>query len=187
MLNFSRAFWPKDKVHIVHILSGSLTLPKQSRVSICLCKVSKWLKVPGRGHYKHVTHFSSAQFMEIWNEAGVSRTGPGQQGQSFLSVCTTESSFLTPHLLEHPAQCWVYFGLIWQIFLSGGVTVQGLVACFHVSLPSWVNLGQECEEIVGDTGARAHVNWGSDREIILCDGCCWRRCRSSVWDRRMFQ
>lgn len=41
----------------------------------------------------------------------------------------------------------------------------------------WVNFGQECEEIVGDIGARAHVNWGSDREIILCDGCCWTPCK----------
>lgn len=39
----------------------------------------------------------------------------------------------------------------------------------------WVNSGQECEEIVGDIGARGHVNWSSDREIILCDGCCRRQ------------
>lgn len=47
----------------------------------------------------------------------------------------------------------------------------------------WVNSGPECEEIVGDIGARGQVNWGSDLEIILCDG--WvllEAMQSGVWN-----
>lgn len=51
---------------------------------------------------------------------------------------------------------------------------------FYLSGRLWINFGQECEEIVGDIEAHGHVNWSSDREIISCDGCCWRRCKVGV-------
>lgn len=71
---------------------------------------------------------------------------------SFLCVYI---KILTPHLLEHPLQCTVYFGLIWQVFLSGRWRASAWWHAFMSFSPPaglWVNAGQECEEIVRDIG-----------------------------------
>lgn len=114
--------------------------------------------------------------------AGASGTGLlvwlGQRGHSFLCVSTSKSNLPTPHLLEHPTQYTFYFGLVWQIFLSGWAMIRCLVAGFHVSVSFWGALGKLWAGMWPNHLCTCTCELGQWSE----DNFMWR-----VWDRGMFQ